>query len=328
MRLKRLYLLLITLLGMSFSGSFLFSQEQAGVSLAITDIIQIEAVQGEMLSILIRTANNAQPPRLTITDSQGTYIAGCYGFSVPGPPGLAVYQLLAGIPVLQEPGDYNMLIKYQSGDDVIERRGVLTVNQGPYPEETIYLNAATTEMMLTPDPRKKEQSERLSKVILSFENDHFYHSGALIAPIDPNTGRESSIFGAIRTFKYSTGKTTHSYHRGHDWAAPKGTPVRAPGSGIVRLAEYRIVTGNTVVIEHLPGVFSMLFHMDSLSVTEGQAISQGELIGELGSTGLSTGPHVHWELRIHGVPVNPKKYLDRGLLDKSFILSKIHKYIF
>jgi murein DD-endopeptidase MepM/ murein hydrolase activator NlpD len=73
------------------------------------------------------------------------------------------------------------------------------------------------------------------------------------------------------------------------------------------MARDRIVTGNTVVIEHLPGVFSLYYHLDSIGVDEGDVVEQGERIGTVGMTGLATGPHLHWEIRVGGVPVAPEE---------------------
>ena len=93
------------------------------------------------------------------------------------------------------------------------------------------------------------------------------------------------------------------------------------------LAEFRILTGNSVVLEHFPGIYSLYYHMDSLNVEEGQPLVQGDQIGELGSTGLVTGPHLHWELRVNTIPVDPMKYLERGLIDKDEIMNMIDSTI-
>jgi murein DD-endopeptidase MepM/ murein hydrolase activator NlpD len=74
------------------------------------------------------------------------------------------------------------------------------------------------------------------------------------------------------------------------------------------MAEARIVTGNTVILEHLPGVYSIYMHMDSMAVFVGQVVPRGAPIGSSGMTGLSTGPHLHWELRVCGVPCDPEAF--------------------
>jgi murein DD-endopeptidase MepM/ murein hydrolase activator NlpD len=92
---------------------------------------------------------------------------------------------------------------------------------------------------------------------------------------------------------------------------------------VVVLARSRIVTGNSVVIEHLPGVYSLYYHLDKIEVTEGAIVNTGALIGLSGATGLATGPHLHWEIRVSGENTDPDAFISRPLLDKDAVLSKM-----
>ncbi len=85
------------------------------------------------------------------------------------------------------------------------------------------------------------------------------------------------------------------------------------------MATNRIVTGGTVVIEHLPAVYSLYYHLDTVDVAVNDIVEQGERIGTVGSTGLSTGPHLHWELRVSGVAVDPEQVIRAPHLDISVI---------
>ena len=105
------------------------------------------------------------------------------------------------------------------------------------------------------------------------------------------------------------------------------TPVRACERGKVVLAADREVTGKTVVIEHLPGLYSLYFHLSSFAVAEGQIVERGQVIALSGSTGLATGPHLHWELRANGDAVDPGYWLGATLLDKDAIKAKIMRLI-
>ena len=96
-------------------------------------------------------------------------------------------------------------------------------------------------------------------------------------------------------------------------------------AGKVVLAQNRILTGNSIVLEHFPGIYSLYYHMDSLNVEEGDRVAAGANLGTLGATGLVTGPHLHWELRVNTIPVDPMKYLDRGLIDKDDIMAIIYR---
>jgi murein DD-endopeptidase MepM/ murein hydrolase activator NlpD len=101
-------------------------------------------------------------------------------------------------------------------------------------------------------------------------------------------------------------------HTGMDLRAEHGAPVRAAGPGKVVTAEYSGGYGNMVEIEHAGGISTRYAHMSAILVSEGQTISAGTLVGRVGSTGRSTGPHLHYETRIDGDPADPNRFLRAG----------------
>jgi murein DD-endopeptidase MepM/ murein hydrolase activator NlpD len=101
----------------------------------------------------------------------------------------------------------------------------------------------------------------------------------------------------------------YRYHSGVDIAAPKGTPIVAADNGVVIFSGVKGGYGRTVMIDHGLGYSSVYGHTSVLLVSKGQKVKQGQRIALVGSTGLSTGPHLHFEIRKSGVPQNPKKYL-------------------
>ncbi|MGQ9585245.1 MAG: peptidoglycan DD-metalloendopeptidase family protein [Anaerolineae bacterium] len=100
-----------------------------------------------------------------------------------------------------------------------------------------------------------------------------------------------------------------SFHEGLDLDAPEGTEVRAPAIGRVVLAEKLWVRGNAVVVDHGQGVFTGYWHLAEVEVSAGQLVWPGRVLGRVGNTGLSTGAHLHWELRVNGVPVDPAQWV-------------------
>ena len=124
-----------------------------------------------------------------------------------------------------------------------------------------------------------------------------YWSGPWIMPAEGNI---SSEFGEMR----SENGGPYFPHLGTDIANEVGTPIYAPADGMVALNEQLLLYGNTVILDHGVGVFSLYGHMDSSVVVQGQAVAKGELIGYMGQTGYVTGPHVHWEAIVHGTRVN------------------------
>lgn len=112
----------------------------------------------------------------------------------------------------------------------------------------------------------------------------------------------STQFGQPRRY---TKDEELKYHYGIDYAQPSGTPIRAMNAGTVVIAGTYPVRGGLVVVDHGLGVLSMYFHQRRVSVKVGDRVTRGQKLGEVGSTGLSTGPHLHLEVRVRGEAVNP-----------------------
>lgn len=118
-------------------------------------------------------------------------------------------------------------------------------------------------------------------------------------------GRQTSGFGKRK----APTKGASTYHKGVDWATPTGTTVVASCGGTVTKAGWGKGTGYTVFIDHEGGYQTRYAHLSKIYVSVGQKVSQGQKIALSGNTGVSTGPHLHFEIRINGNPVNPLKYL-------------------
>jgi murein DD-endopeptidase MepM/ murein hydrolase activator NlpD len=122
----------------------------------------------------------------------------------------------------------------------------------------------------------------------------------------------TTAFGEQRT--YNANETTLYYHEGVDMgniSRQDGDPVLAPAAGKVVYVGELEARGLTVAIDHGLGVTSYYFHLSGISVEPGQSVAPGELLGRVGSTGRATGPHLHWEVRVQGVPVNPFSFVGR-----------------
>lgn len=118
----------------------------------------------------------------------------------------------------------------------------------------------------------------------------------------PLTGTISSRYGAISDIRKSS-------HTGLDISAPKGTPIKVIANGTVVFAEDKGSYGNLVKVDHGNGVETWYAHTSKMYVKVGQKVKSGDVIAAVGSTGNSTGPHLHLEVRINGVHVNPQRYL-------------------
>ena len=122
----------------------------------------------------------------------------------------------------------------------------------------------------------------------------------------------SSAFGARRSYN---GGPYRTYHEGVDYAAFGGTAVLAPSSGTIIVAEFLYVRGGTVIIDHGLGIYTGYYHLSSVAVTPGTEVEQGSLLGEVGTTGLSTGNHLHWDLLVNGIWVDALSWQEDGMAE-------------
>jgi hypothetical protein len=119
----------------------------------------------------------------------------------------------------------------------------------------------------------------------------------------PVEGPISGVYGSQRVLNGEPRQP----HYGVDLAAPEGTPVAAPAGGIVRLAEPDLYfTGGTIIIDHGHGLSSTLMHLASVAVAVGQPVGQGDIVGTVGSTGRSTGPHLDWRMNLYDARIDPQ----------------------
>lgn len=215
------------------------------------------------------------------------------------------------------------LIRIEGAEGETVKDLPLVIEKRDFVSERLVLNEANTEIRTKPDPQKTAEAEQLW-AILSHTGSTVYTSGPFIPPV--TSTRRTSFFGDRRVYQYVSGATSTSIHAGIDYGVPTGTEVRACAAGRVVLARFRIVTGNSVILEHMPGVYSIYYHLDRISAGEGQLVGAGTLLGLSGSTGLSTGPHLHWEIRAAGENSDPDAFMSGAVLDKSAVLSNLLEY--
>jgi murein DD-endopeptidase MepM/ murein hydrolase activator NlpD len=254
--------------------------------------------------------------RVVLLNSRGERLGKAAVFSLGGEGKRALAAIMA-VPSTAKTGE--ALVR-------VERDGVslgeiaLGIPEREFAAEEIALNQQNTDIRTVPDPQKTAESERLWGIINSTGTEIFTEA-PFVPPV--TSTRRTSFYGDRRVYRYVSGKTDTAIHAGVDYGVPKGTTVRACAAGKVVLARFRIVTGNSVIIEHLPGVYSIYYHLDSIGVNEGDMVNPGDLLGESGATGLATGPHLHWEIRVSGENADPDAFTVRPVLDKEALLSKL-----
>jgi hypothetical protein len=167
------------------------------------------------------------------------------------------------------------------------------------------LQLSVDEGMVTLSPENQARAERENQLIRSVLAQRTPARLWALPFVVPAKGRVSGPFGVRRVYN----GVPKSYHGGLDIAAPKGAPVIATAAGRVALVGDFYYTGLTVFVDHGLGFYSAYFHLSSLKVEEGARVDAGQPVGLVGSTGRSTGPHLHWGMYLSGLRVDPESLL-------------------
>jgi len=197
-----------------------------------------------------------------------------------------------------EIGDY--LITAEGGGH--REEFLLHVVDGEFPVQELVIDESLASDTINSDAANNEYMAKAHPIKSQFIGSSLWN-GVFMRPVEG--GWRSTEFGSIR---YVNGVYTER-HGGEDLAVAAGTPVYAANSGTVLFAEYLTLTGNTVCIEHGLGLKTWYYHMNELYVAAGQEVRKGDVIGAVGSTGFSTGAHLHFGATIGTVWVDPELLL-------------------
>lgn len=203
-----------------------------------------------------------------------------------------------GAPADQPLGSYpvSIAILDGAGATVAQLGATVLVYDTAYPVEYITLPPGPSTL-LNAELAAQEAATR-TQVFASSTSTRLW-AGPFIYPV---AGPMSSGYGGGRSYN---GGPVSSYHHGADFPVDEGVPVVAANAGRVAFAGPLPVRGTSVIIDHGGNVFSGYHHLSSASVGVGATVAKGDLIGYSGATGLATGPHVHWEIIVNGVEVDP-----------------------
>ena len=171
------------------------------------------------------------------------------------------------------------------------------------------------EAQVSPNPAILERIKRENALIAATRKKATFPAETSVFPVlfsQPVEGRISGVFGSQRILNGQA----RSPHSGLDIAAPQDTLVMAAADGTVRMVQPDLYyTGMTVMIDHGHSLFSLYAHLSGISVTEGQSVTRGTVIGTVGMTGRATGPHLHWGVSWQGTNLDPQTVL--RVLDNS-----------
>jgi murein DD-endopeptidase MepM/ murein hydrolase activator NlpD len=202
----------------------------------------------------------------------------------------------------QEPNIQSVLRQMQADAGQFSTPGSFEVRDKTYPAQHITLK---NKRQVNPNPedlaRIRKESALQNEAYATFSN--IEPSNVLFDP--PVKGRLSSPFGLKRFFNGEP----RNPHSGLDFAVPKGTPVQTPASGRIILVGNYFFNGNTVFVDHGSGLISMFCHLSSIDTKLGDTVNRFDIIAKVGSTGRSTGPHLHWNVSLNNARVDPAIFL-------------------
>jgi murein DD-endopeptidase MepM/ murein hydrolase activator NlpD len=215
---------------------------------------------------------------------------------------------IIAIHALTEPNIYPIMLTATRPDGtVVTAFENVTVVAGPYGTEYIQFDDSRSAL-LDADLIRLEQ-EKLAN-LWSQVSLRPRWEGPFWYPVEISSLRITSHFGTRRSYNDSPAT---SFHDGTDFGGDVGAPIYAAAAGRVVLVEELILRGNAVLIDHGMGLFSGYWHQSQLVVANGQEVQAGDLIGYMGNSGLVTGPHLHWEIRLHGIAVEPLQWVQQTI---------------
>jgi murein DD-endopeptidase MepM/ murein hydrolase activator NlpD len=270
----------------------------SGKSLNAEDNLRIESIPGMAKQgdvCLIRTYSPVSPMSVH-AEFQGERF-----LLAPGMQN-GTYEGLIGIDLSTKPATYEVKViatdasgrGYSSPFFLKVGKGVFRTQKLSLPRSMVDLDAKTLE-------RVNNEANRLKVLFQTFRDEKLW-KGAFVRPLE---GKLSSTFGLDRIINGQR----RSPHTGVDLESEAGTPVWASNSGMVVLVDDLFFSGKSVILDHGWGLYSMYFHLSEGLVKEGDRVGRGDVLGRVGSTGRSTGPHLHWAIRMNQVRVDPLSLL-------------------
>jgi murein DD-endopeptidase MepM/ murein hydrolase activator NlpD len=250
----------------------------------------LPVLPGQSLSIYVENVAEGQP--------QGQLAGQTLRFS----PHDAGYVALIGFDAFTEPDDYLLEL---SGDDPLNwppLRQPVTLLPADFGTEFINVPADQAPL-LEPSVRENEDAF-LDTIYTQYEPEQLW-DGLFQVPVTNTI--VTSPYGNSRSYN---GGPFDIFHTGVDFGGTIGTPILAPADGVVVYTGNLELRGRVVIVNHGLGVMTAYFHLSDIFVAEGDVVTPGQTIAAGGSTGLSTGPHLHWDLRIMGTAVNPLQWTE------------------
>jgi murein DD-endopeptidase MepM/ murein hydrolase activator NlpD len=207
------------------------------------------------------------------------------------------WQALLGIDIDTKPGMYEVSFEATSAGETITATSELTITPREFGRRVLTVDDSFVNPPDSVVARIVREAAELEQLWTQSEPRRLWDSGF----VRPVPDRVNGAFGSRSVFNGQPRQP----HGGADFLSPAGTPIHAPNSGRVVLARDLYFTGNTVVIDHGLGMFSLLAHLSVVNIHQGDLVTRGAIVGRVGASGRVTGPHLHWAVRMNGARVDP-----------------------
>lgn len=283
------------------AGSFVYP----GLRLRIPSEELFQGLNGEWRRVVTRpgTITQGQTTSIYVETLQQDTITGEFaGQTLNFLPYLNGYVALVGLDAFAEPGRGLLQLNntQQTWEPFTQPIAITAAN---YPTSTITLPDSFGDLL---DPAVRANEDAFLATIFSQITATRYWDGLFQFPVSDTF--VTAPYGDIRSYN---GGPFNIFHTGIDYAGTTGTPILAPANGIVAYTETVQLRGLILIIDHGWGVMSGYYHLSDVNLQVGDPVRAGQVIAAGGSTGLSTGPHLHWDLRIHGVAVDGLQWVNQ-----------------
>jgi hypothetical protein len=203
---------------------------------------------------------------------------------------------LLGIDVETPPGKYPISVVIETPDRTLKTSYVLVVKSKQFRTRRLTVAPSFVEPPPETVERISKEAARLDQLFARVNARE--QVGPFRVPVSAPPG---SSFGSRSIFNGQP----RNPHGGVDFGSPTGTPIAAPAEATVALAGDLYFTGNTVILDHGRGLYSVLAHLSKIAVSAGEEVEAGDIVGAVGATGRVTGPHLHWGVRLNGARIDP-----------------------
>jgi murein DD-endopeptidase MepM/ murein hydrolase activator NlpD len=220
-----------------------------------------------------------------------------------GSPKIKAWQAILGVDLEKAPGRYELSVATTMPDgDHAECTATLLVRTGKFATESLKVEKQFVEPNAQQAERAQAEQQKLRQLFDHVTAEKLWQGSFRL----PLAGTASGTnFGKRRILNGQS----RSPHTGADFPSPTGTPVHATQGGRVVLAEELYFSGNTVIVDHGLGIYSLYGHLSSIDVAAGDSVKVGALLGKVGATGRVTGPHLHWGITVNKTRVDPVRMM-------------------